>query len=48
MKVVHNLYNFMMSYQSEVAGVGPDFVVLPKNFLERWIDKFHQKYAAAR
>jgi hypothetical protein len=44
-KVAHNLYNFMMSYQNQVAGVGPDYVVLPKDFLERWMNKFHQKYA---
>jgi len=46
-KVALNLYNFMLSYNKEgmLPGVQADeFLVIPSNFLEKWLVKFDEKY----
>ena len=47
--VAQNLYNFMMSYNHQdqlINGVkGEEFLVVPQNFLVKWLGKFDQKYA---
>eukprot|EP01017_Pseudomicrothorax_dubius_P016716 TRINITY_DN1891_c0_g2_i3.p1 TRINITY_DN1891_c0_g2~~TRINITY_DN1891_c0_g2_i3.p1 ORF type:complete len:114 (+),score=28.62 TRINITY_DN1891_c0_g2_i3:47-343(+) len=46
-KVAKNLYNAMASYHKEGLIIGPegaDYLVIPSNFLERWLEKFEIKY----
>ena len=45
--VAQNLYNFMMSYHKDDLlkhGIEGDFLVVPNNFLMKWIQKFDEKY----
>ena len=44
--VAHNLYNFMLSYQ-RMGMLSQDnegkYLVVPSNFLEKWMEKFELK-----
>lgn len=47
--VAHNLYNFMMSYNTENMLVnnynGREYLVVPTDTFTRWLKKFDEKYA---
>jgi hypothetical protein len=46
--VAQNLYNYMMSYNKSgllVNGVEGEYLVIPANFLDKWLEKFEAKYA---
>lgn len=46
--VARNLYNYMVSYNKSgllVNGAEGEFIVIPSNFLDRWLEKFEAKYA---
>lgn len=46
--VAQNLYNFMLSYsQNNVVMNGPnnEYLMIPSNFLHKWMQKFEEKYA---
>lgn len=46
--VASNLYNYMMSYNKSgllVNGQDGEYIVIPSNFLDKWLQKFEAKYA---
>jgi len=46
-KVAQNLYNYMVSFNKEgmIPGqIGNEYLVIPANFLDKWIAKFEEKY----
>jgi hypothetical protein len=44
--VAQNLYNFMMSYNREGLLINNqgDYLVVPQDCLNRWMNKFEEKY----
>ena len=45
--VAQNLYNYMMSYSKSgllVNGVDGQYIVIPGDFLDKWLVKFEAKY----
>lgn len=41
-KVAFNLYNYMNSF--EVPQIDSNFIAIPKNFLDKWLIKFEEKF----
>ncbi len=42
--VAQNLYNFMLSHHKEGLVDQGNYLVVPSNFLDKWLEKFEFKY----